>query len=866
MKKIPSRRTFMFGFRALVFTVLYVGVNVCNAQLSENFTDGDYTTNPSWTPDNPANWIVQNGLLRSNSTTPSSTFYISTPSTQYINTQWELLVTLAFNTSGANYVDIYLTADRPDLTNVGINGYFVRIGNTADDISLYKVVNGITTQLINGLDGITNTASSQIRLKVIHDERGWTLMRDATGGVNYVSEGTSPDNSLSGAAYMGFKITQSTASFFGKHYFDDIYVGDIITDKQPPAVVTVTPLAATVLEIAVDEKVEAASAQSPDNFLVNEDNRCVEAVLQPDQQRVVLTFLKPFKDNSDNVIRIDQLADLAGNVMTTTMRSFYYYDKIPAGRKDVVVTEIFADPSPVIGLPETEYIELYNRSNHTYDLSDWSLSDGSSTARLSSWLLRPHQYVVVATASAGFPQNLIRLSGMPTLNNSGDLILLKNADGQTIDSLRYADTWYGDDDKKQGGWSLELIDPDNVCAEESNWTAADDPAGGTPGRQNSVYALNPDLTPPQLLQAVPLTSNVISLLFNEKLETTIPAATDFEMVPDVNVISVRAGATSRELLLQLSTALEPSRIYTLKRWRVRDCAGNLAAVTSDDRVLGLPEEAEPGDVLINEILFNPRPFGADFVELYNQSSKFLNLKGWTIGKYEQDILTDAITISQNDYLLLPQHYLVLTIDPATVRSQYPQHNEQAFLLMKAMPSLPDDEGSVSVASPAKLLDHLVYTDKMHSPFLRDTEGVSLERIASSLQTQDAGNWQSSNETNGFATPGRVNSNARTTRTDAGTVWVEPEIFQAHHAQAQIIYSLDKGGQMADVIIYDLEGKEVKVLARQVTLATTGAFKWDGDRHDGSRAEAGYYVVWMQLWDATGAVKTYRRRVILAPGN
>ncbi|MEI9935357.1 MAG: hypothetical protein WDM71_11040 [Ferruginibacter sp.] len=41
---------------------------------------------------------------------------------------------LAFNTSSANYVDIYLTASASDLTQKNTTGYFVRLGNTDDDI------------------------------------------------------------------------------------------------------------------------------------------------------------------------------------------------------------------------------------------------------------------------------------------------------------------------------------------------------------------------------------------------------------------------------------------------------------------------------------------------------------------------------------------------------------------------------------------------------------------------------------------------------------------------------------------------------------------------------------------------------------
>ena len=74
----------------------------------------------------------------------------------------------------------------------------------------------------------------------------------------------------------------------------------------------------------------------------------------------------------------------------------------------------------------------------------------------------------------------------------------------TIDSVNYSDNWYKDEDKRDGGWTLEIIDPDNICSEHQNWVASEDELGGTPGTQNSVFANKPDLTGPKLLSAIPI--------------------------------------------------------------------------------------------------------------------------------------------------------------------------------------------------------------------------------------------------------------------------------------------------------------------------------------------------------------------------
>jgi hypothetical protein len=65
-----------------------------------------------------------------------------------------------------------------------------------------------------------------------------------------------------------------------------------------------------------------------------------------------------------------------------------------------------------------------------------------------------------------------------------------------VDEVTYSDYWYHDDVKKDGGWTLELINPEApaACADSVNWTASNDAAGGTPDSR-TAYIQQPPMHP-----------------------------------------------------------------------------------------------------------------------------------------------------------------------------------------------------------------------------------------------------------------------------------------------------------------------------------------------------------------------------------
>src|SRR5690606_11745538 len=278
--------------------------------------------------------------------------------------------------------------------------------------------------------------------------------------------------------------------------------------------------------------------------------------------------------------------------------------------KDVIITEILADPSPSVGLPEAEFVEIFNRSSATVNLGEWTLSDERTSARLPSISLPSEEYAIIVSSqeAAAFEGiRVVPVTSMPSLNNAGDAVVLRSAMGKTIDSVRYASSWYRNASKRNGGWSLELIDPFNPCGEEDNWTEAEAPEGGTPGKQNSVFASKPDATGPNIVAVTAIDVNKRLIEFDEKLldERVPPGDVLIDQDGKVNALALGEAHSAHRVVL--SGTDDEQLVFDVSFRQGRDCDHKRAE--EKKTALAVPVHEDRLDVVINEILFNAKPGG-----------------------------------------------------------------------------------------------------------------------------------------------------------------------------------------------------------------------------------------------------------------
>ncbi len=643
----------------------------------------------------------------------------------------------------------------------------------------------------------------------------------------------------------------------------------VLLDTLPPRLHEVKAVDERVLTVEFSESVPGRP-ESVTFFDV--DGMGFPVSVSAENARTIrLEFQDAFENGQQQTLRVHSVTDLAGNVMLPSEATFLFFEETPVTPDDIVVSEIFSDPTPVRGLPEAEYIEIYNRTTHPFNLAGWTLSDETGFATLSQFIILPHEYALLcAHQSVGSLSRYGRVLGVtsfPSLNNASDEVVISDAHGQVVDSVRYHADWYRDDEKADGGWSLEIIDPENLCSEGPNWVAAEVETGGTPGARNSVFANKPDLTGPKLLVAFPLSDSTIVITFNEKLEKTLPAPDAFEFQPAVSVAEVSFVDQSLTAIhARLSEDLQGGIAYALHGRSIYDCAGNIIDDEFDRVSFALPEEAIKHDLVINEVLFNPTSTGVDFVEVYNRSGKFIDLKEWRLANLSGDTVTTGMTITTQHVLLPPKAYRVFTEDGNLLKGEYLSGREETFFEAD-LPPLPDDRGSVVlVDDDGRVVDQVVYAEDFHSAFVRDGNGISLERIGFDVSASDASNWKSASRASGYATPGYLNSNSIRLAPTSDAIVIEPEVFVPGTGQPDfslIRYAFDRGNLIANVRILNARGQEVRRLANNVLIGTEGFFRWDGDLDNGMRAGIGTYMVWVEVFDETGFLRTFRKRVVVA---
>ena len=632
-------------------------------------------------------------------------------------------------------------------------------------------------------------------------------------------------------------------------------------DFLPPAILDVQIHHYNELEVSFNEP-PAASSISKNNFYLEDIVPAKVTVI--DSVHAVLSFDQELIDLQSYTLSFQNLKDIEGNAGGGSFNFIYTAPPEP-GFLELIITEIMVDPEPGLGtLPVSQYVEIFNTSSKKFSLKGLQLGDLNSTAISNAGILDPLSYILLvpSTQKINFPDGnkIIGLTNWPSLNNTGEIMSIKNRKGGLLHQIEYSNKWYKELEKQEGGWSLEMIDTNNPCGEAANWGASISDIGGTPGLVNSLLAENPDNFGPMLTSVIPIDSVTLFLEFNEPIHANkLPG---LSISPEIAIQSLKFKENSfTKILVKLEAPLSEKVSYHIII-QAADCKGNVSSIESDE--FYLPEESVYNDIVISEILFNPFTGGIDFVEFFNRSDKHLLLSDWTSYSYTQSGKTGSEIITSDYFILKPKAYLIISEDKLIFSNLYPFVDLNKVIEMN-LPTLPDEEGTLVLRNTHNIVvDSVYYNEDWHHPLLKSKEGVSLERRSPDISSVDPNNWKSASSTVSFSTPASENSQSYNPVPDDSEVDVFPKLFfpgtGGTDSFATIEYSLGNPNLLASINIFAGNGLLVKRIAVNQLLATEGIFTWDGADDSGNKVTLGHYFVVFDVFSPDGYKKRYRKKV------
>ncbi|ASB49333.1 lamin tail domain-containing protein [Alkalitalea saponilacus] len=953
---------------ARLFILLLLPLQVLNAQFVDDFSDGDFTSNPEWTGLIP--WFridPQRESLQLNAPAEPGSAWLFTRSAAMEEASWQFNFRLGFNPSSANFAEVFLASDSNNPENIS-TAYYLVIGTTADNISLWERRGGKNTRLIEGQHKRIDFNLVEADIRVTR-KKGGEFILEVKLEDDWIEEGRASESRGFSSEWFGvachYTATRSTL-----FWFDDFVVtGDPFRDTIPLIVEDFKAINRYLFEISFNKPIENLN-YSLQNFVARPGNKTPEKVTPGALPNALnLHFPSGIPVNAESSLQITSISDMNDNILSDTtifydykpaaIQSFMmlspkqaklcvskplqsdlqaiYFDWLNSGpalqsmvpdgnncllltfsealpdgdaleiyvnnllsvngdtvdsgpftlvyyltkRNDIVVTEIMNNPSPVVHLPDSEYIELFNRGDFPIELNDFRLTVGSRIARLSSRLIFPGEYLLLVPSTRvqlwENISNKMAVTSWPLLPVTGGQIILTDKYNRVITSVEYSRDMGEAGFKQNGGWSLEVKDPDNLSFGYGNWAFSVNPDGGTPGVENSINQKLADDAIPEITGLYLLSDSCIAIEYSKPMEPNhliTPENLLFtpSMLPDFDSV-YQEPLFLRETHICLTDKIPAQQEFEAVFYDAPfDLSGNPLHSSSKVR-FGLPVGATEQDIVINELLYDPPTGGEDFVELYNRSDKIIDISSLYLARDNADGIPDRlIRLVSQRRPFFPDEYLVFTSDKQWLVNYYQVKNPLNIREVSNLPNYVNDGGIVFLTNvQGESIDRFDYHPRLHFALLSSTKGVSLERINTELPTNDASNWHSASANEDYATPGRKNSQAVTQMGNApkSRITLEPEIFIPNQNGMDdyllIHYAFAEPGYTCNVTIYNRAGQPVRHLINNQLAGTNGFYKWDGTNDNGRLCNTGIYIVAIRYFNLQGKVREEKKVVVLGAG-
>lgn len=865
----------------LLFVVLAASATPAVAQsvaVADDFADGDFTTAPVWRGD-AAFWTTaptEAGFaLTAAGPEASDTLHLATASPVAHGSWSAALRTWGGRLSNYNLVRLYVIADTSALEGP-VTGYHIQFGTNRRDVRLYRsdpTAPDGRLLLASSAPDLLAADSLHLDLTVERTRAGaWTVRLGDDAVLHH--EEADPDPRPS--RYLGLWVKHSSRR--AQHVALEAiaaYPAPPVVDRTPPQLLAAAALDSLHLEVAFDEPVDGCATAryglAPGPAAPAQMLDCAPGSLASTFR---MRLSRPLETGT-YTLTATATPDEAGNLLADGRAPFRYTAPIIAvpAPGDVVINELHVAPED----GDSEFVEILNRSTHTFDLGRFTIRDERSEPiplAASPTPLAPGAFFVAAADTLALrwshpAAGADALAAWPTLNNSGDRIELR-FDGRPVDAVAYAGS------QVDAGRSLERIDPALPSWSAATFAPSQAPRGATPGAPNSIYA--PDTDAPRLLGAEQIGRRAVRLHVSEAIAPASLRADRFGLEGQAPAaVEVSDAAHSIDLYFA-----QPITGYALHVAPLHDLVG----YASDAGTLPVARWPEPGELALSEILFAPRadrydglPDQPEYLELVSRAAHPLALGGLhRVGLADETGRADTLHLAAPGAILQPGQFAIVF----AAEAEAPNAISESFPAAAGAPYLPLPVGRSSLSlrnqgdrvallrADGLMLETATYSPDWHHPSLHTTTGLALERISLDVSAEEPTNWTTSTDPEG-GTPGRANSQAaaasRASPAEPG-VTAQPAPFSpdgdGHDDVAVLSYHLPQATALVRARIFDVRGRLVRLLEPGRLSGPSGQLLWDGTDDAGHTARMGPYVVLVEATDpSTGAAEAYKLVVVLA---
>jgi hypothetical protein len=787
------------------------------------------------------------------------------------NVRWSFKIRYGADPSSTNSWVVYLMSDSDPASfsgNQPRNGFAVGVNQTGydDTLRLWKIKEGIFSPVINSNIN-WQTSIGNVESATIDAERSssgsWNLkISSLSGNLIDSSSGNDPDLFAPEWLIICYKYTSSRDRLL---WLDDIIVEGIFhEDNTPPEILNCEISGKSSVNLTFSEEPCEASLL-PHNFSILNSSNNVTDVTKLSSHTIKINFGNEFANRVLYTLAINNLCDKTNNCSFNVTRSFSAFT-IMTG--DVIISEIMADPVPSVNLPAEEYIEIFNRTGSEINLRSWTLVTETQDYPFPETVIDPGEYMIICsvrdTMLFSYSGTTSGFKTFPVLTDEGRLIAVRDSSGNFIHGVKYSSRWYGNELKAEGGWSLEIIDAEYPFYLEDNWLASASRDGGTPGKPNSVSRKNRDPGFYGITNVFPTDSINLILSFSE---TVTDAITNRERIK-VDNTEIRkiepVDPLLRKFSVELEEPLQKHKICTLKAGKeIMDFSGNQMETSSFS--FGIPEPASVGNILFNELLFNPMPGESDFVEFYNSSGKVIDISRLILVSVNDATgdTSETCYLSEENRCLLPGNYFVITADRHLTIERYPSSGPENIFEISNLPSMSDDKGHLLLFTrELELIDEVYYDDDMHYSLLSGYEGISLERIRPQGSSTDRSLWHSASEPSGWGTPGIRNSvYSERSVTNDQVILSSSRITPDNDGNDDFLVidlKLTGTGNIVSVSVFDETGGFVKKITDNLLAGPEASIIWNGTADDEKPVSNGIYILLISVFDDMGKTHKWKR--------